>query len=99
MFCALAGGPGLLPANSQAQEPRAVMAPQASLTIPAPMPAPIHPSPKSVHLQRVSEALRVTHAAKILAIGSSSTAGVGASSPSRTYVARLETDLKSALEG
>jgi lysophospholipase L1-like esterase len=34
-----------------------------------------------------------------LAIGSSSTVGVGASSPSRTYVARLEIDLEAALEG
>jgi acyl-CoA thioesterase I len=47
----------------------------------------------------VSEALRATHAAKILAVGSSSTAGVGASSPSRTYVAWLETDLETALKG
>jgi lysophospholipase L1-like esterase len=37
--------------------------------------------------------------AKVLAIGSSSTVGVGASSPSRTYVARLETDLEDALKG
>jgi lysophospholipase L1-like esterase len=34
-----------------------------------------------------------------LAIGSSSTAGVGASSASSTYVARLETNLESALKG
>src|SRR4029077_2667594 len=52
-----------------------------------------------VQLPRLSQALRATHTAKILAIGSSSTAGVGASSPSRTYVARLETDLESALKG
>jgi lysophospholipase L1-like esterase len=52
-----------------------------------------------VQLSRLSQALRATHTAKVLAIGSSSTAGVGASSPSRTYVARLETDLESALKG
>jgi lysophospholipase L1-like esterase len=50
-------------------------------------------------LQRLSEALRATHTARILAIGSSSTAGVGASSPARTYVARLETDLEDAIKG
>ena len=73
------------------------MAPQVTLTKPASMAAPVFPSPKPVLLQRVSEALRATHAAKILAVGSSSTAGVGASSPSRTYVAWLETDLETAL--
>jgi acyl-CoA thioesterase I len=50
-------------------------------------------------LPHVSHALRTMHTARILAIGSSSTAGVGASSPSKTYVARLETDLETALMG
>jgi acyl-CoA thioesterase I len=53
----------------------------------------------AAQLPRLSQALHATHTARILAIGSSSTAGVGASSPSRTYVARLETDLESALTG
>jgi acyl-CoA thioesterase I len=55
--------------------------------------------PARVQLLRLSQALRATHAARILAIGSSSTVGIGASSPSRTYEARLETDLESALKG
>jgi acyl-CoA thioesterase I len=50
-------------------------------------------------LPRLSRALRTTRTARILAIGSSSTAGIGASSPSRTYVAQLETDLETALNG
>jgi len=50
-------------------------------------------------LPRLMQSLRARHAARILAIGSSSTAGIGASSPSRTYVARLETDLEAALTG
>ena len=50
-------------------------------------------------LPRLSNALRTMHDARILAIGSSSTAGVGASSPTKTYVARLETDLETALTG
>ena len=50
-------------------------------------------------LPRLGRVLRGTRSAKVLAIGSSSTAGVGASSPSRSYPARLETDLENALNG
>ena len=50
-------------------------------------------------LPHLGHALRTMHTARILAIGSSSTAGVGASSPSKTYVARLETSLETALMG
>jgi acyl-CoA thioesterase-1 len=60
---------------------------------------PIMPDTTRVQLLRLSQALQATHTAKVLAIGSSSTVGVGASSPSRTYVARLETDLETALKG
>jgi lysophospholipase L1-like esterase len=45
---------------------------------------------------------RIVHArreVKVLAIGSSSTVGVGASSPSTTYVAKLETTLEGSLKG
>jgi acyl-CoA thioesterase-1 len=52
-----------------------------------------------LQLQRLSQSLRATRTAKVLVIGSSSTVGVGASSPSRTYVARLETDLETFLKG
>jgi acyl-CoA thioesterase I len=55
--------------------------------------------PSSMELPRLGQALRATHTAKVLAIGSSSTVGVGASSPSHTYVARLETGLESTLKG
>src|SRR5215510_565719 len=67
--------------------------------------APINPSPPkaasslSQQLPRLGRALRETHTAKVLAIGSSSTVGVGASSPARTYTARLEVDLEKALAG
>jgi len=65
------------------------------------MATPSDPNAPVVRLElpRLSRALRATHTAKILAIGSSSTVGIGASSPSRTYVARLETDLETALKG
>jgi lysophospholipase L1-like esterase len=50
-------------------------------------------------LLRLSQVLPARHAAKVLVIGSSSTVGVGASSPSKTYVARLEPDLEKAVTG
>jgi len=52
-----------------------------------------------MELARLTQSLSQTHTARILAIGSSSTAGVGASSPSRSYVARLESDLEADLKG
>jgi lysophospholipase L1-like esterase len=45
-------------------------------------------------LRGVKRALREQRAIKVLAIGSSSTAGVGASSPMATYPARLEGELE-----
>jgi acyl-CoA thioesterase I len=48
---------------------------------------------------RLGQSLRARHAAKVLVVGSSSTVGVGASSPSKTYVARLEPDLEQAVTG
>jgi hypothetical protein len=47
---------------------------------------------------RIVRAIRGQRPVKVLAIGSSSTA-VGASSPSATYVARLEPTLEGALKG
>ena len=75
----------LLPAPLQAQTLQHVPATAAATSYPG--------------LPRLSRALRTTRTARILAIGSSSTAGIGASSPSRTYVARLETNLETALTG
>ena len=75
----------LLPAPLQAQTLQHVPATAAATSDPG--------------LPRLSRALRTTRTARILGIGSSSTAGIGASSPSRTYVARLETNLETALTG
>jgi acyl-CoA thioesterase I len=50
-------------------------------------------------LRALSRAVREGRHVRVLAIGSSSTVGVGASSPSATYVARLETSLEGALKG
>jgi acyl-CoA thioesterase I len=44
-------------------------------------------------------AMRTKDTIRVLAIGSSSTAGVGASKPSATYVAKLENTLESSLKG
>lgn len=48
-------------------------------------------------LGNLRRALRYNKTVKVLAIGSSSTVGVGASRPSAAYIARLETDLEGAL--
>jgi lysophospholipase L1-like esterase len=50
-------------------------------------------------LRALSKAVRASRSAKVLAIGSSSTAGVGASSVATTYVAQLETTLEGAVKG
>jgi len=50
-------------------------------------------------LQGVLRAVRGRASVRVLAIGSSSTAGVGASSPSATFVSRLETSLEGAVGG
>lgn len=50
-------------------------------------------------LRGLSRAVRAQRPLKVLAIGSSSTVGIGASSPTATYVARLETTLEGALKG
>jgi lysophospholipase L1-like esterase len=50
-------------------------------------------------LRALSKAVRTTRSAKVLVIGSSSTAGVGATSQATTYVAQLETTLEGAVKG
>ncbi|HXE87207.1 MAG TPA: GDSL-type esterase/lipase family protein [Hyphomicrobiaceae bacterium] len=50
-------------------------------------------------LPALRRAARANRAVKVLAIGSSSTAGVGASSQAATYVAKLETSLEGTLKG
>ncbi len=50
-------------------------------------------------LLSMRHAVRARSSIRVLAIGSSSTAGVGASSPSATFVSRLETSLEGAVKG
>jgi lysophospholipase L1-like esterase len=50
-------------------------------------------------LRALNRAVRAGRNVRVLAIGSSSTVGVGASSPTATYIARLETSLEGSLKG
>ena len=50
-------------------------------------------------LRALSRAVHADRTVKVLAIGSSSTAGVGASSPAATYIAKLETTLEGSIKG
>jgi acyl-CoA thioesterase-1 len=50
-------------------------------------------------LKALSRAVRANNTVKVLAIGSSSTVGVGASSPAASYVANLETTLEGSFTG
>src|SRR5262245_32051414 len=50
-------------------------------------------------LPALRRAVRANRAVKVLAIGSSSTVGIGASSQAATYVAKLETSLEGTLKG
>jgi lysophospholipase L1-like esterase len=101
----LASALALLPAVGAAHELAAMAAPKLESAPAATVdPAPPKTGRKAgtrldVQLPSLGRALREKGTAKVLAIGSSSTAGVGASAPSRTYTARLEVDLETALTG
>jgi acyl-CoA thioesterase I len=62
---------------------------------------PKNQTPRAFDMQllRLSQTLQAKRTVRILVIGSSSTVGVGASSPSKTYVSRLEPDLERAITG
>jgi lysophospholipase L1-like esterase len=91
---ALAIGLALVGSPARAQSPQAV-APDASLAgsqdwrceVPAAL------TESRFAIARTATKLRQSEAVRIVAIGSSSTEGVGASSPSATYPARLQTEL------
>jgi len=82
-----------LPANAAADEPvtrpalsSACKAPDAEIASPEPLP-------------RVAVALEQRKQLRVLAIGSSSTVGIGSTAPSRTYPAQLESILETAMKG
>src|SRR5262245_28545767 len=94
------------PATGSAQE--LAMAPAVALPSMPSAPPVLSPECRSKRivgemfrrpLKALSRAVRTNKTAKVLAIGSSSTAGVGASSPAATYVANLETTLEGSFKG
>ena len=102
---ALAGGVAVVPGEAVPQE--LAMAPAAVIKIPA-APPTLSSDCRTRRvagdlfrrpLRALSRAVRAKRQVRVLAIGSSSTAGVGASSPSATYIARLETTLEGSLKG
>jgi acyl-CoA thioesterase I len=102
---ALAGGLAVVPVAAVPQE--LAMAPTTAIRIPtAPPTLSADCRTKRVAgdlfrrpLRALSRAVRAKRQVRVLAIGSSSTAGVGASSPSATYLAKLETSLEGSLQG
>src|SRR5215471_20453741 len=105
MAWALAGGVAVVPVTAVAQE--LAMAPSAAIKLPT-IPPSLSADCRTRRvagerfrrpLRALSRAVRAKHQVRVLAIGSSSTAGVGASSPSATYIAKLETSLEGSLQG
>lgn len=73
-------------------QPDLAIAPQRSVSVARP------PVPVPVKLTRLASLLGKDGDIRIVAFGSSSTAGTGATSPSATYPALLETDLEARLQ-
>jgi lysophospholipase L1-like esterase len=105
VFGALLGALVLLPLQAVAQETSVAGA--AAVVLPKVPPAlsPECSSKRLVEeiyrrpLRGIRKAMRTQRSVKVLAIGSSSTVGVGASKPSATYIAKLETTLEGAFKG
>jgi len=102
---ALAAGVAVVPVAAVPQE--LAMAPMTAVKLPA-APPTLSPECRTNRvagdlfrrpLRALSRAVRAKRQVRVLAIGSSSTAGVGASSPSATYIAKLETSLEGSLQG
>ncbi len=89
LMCALAAGAFLRPGSSSAASDPIQAPTPASSVCPAPVSADL-----SLRLDRISRKLARLEPIRILAIGSSSTEGIGASSAARSYPSRLEADLR-----
>jgi acyl-CoA thioesterase-1 len=102
---ALAGGVAVVPVAAVPQE--LAMAPMTAVKLPTAPPTlspecrtkPVAGDLFRRPLRALSRAVRAKRQVRVLAIGSSSTAGVGASSASATYIAKLETSLEGSLQG
>src|SRR5947207_8104227 len=102
----LAGGLALLPVAAVPQE--LPLAPVAAVVQLPTAPPTLSPDCRTKRvagdlfrrpLRALSRAVRAKRSVRVLAIGSSSTAGDGASSASTTYIAKLETSLEGSLQG
>lgn len=96
-----------VPIYAFAQEQVAAVAAKSVLVLPTAPPA-LSPDCRSKRLpgeafrrplRTLSRAVRANRSVRILAIGSSSTVGVGASSPTASYIAKLETTLEGTIKG
>jgi lysophospholipase L1-like esterase len=96
-----------LPSAALSQEQAAAVAAKQILLLPSAPPS-LSPDCRSKRLpgeafrrplRTLSRAVRANRSVRVLAIGSSSTVGVGASSPTATYIARLETTLEGSIKG
>jgi acyl-CoA thioesterase I len=103
--CALSGAIILSPIAAVAQD--ATVAGAAAVVMPK-VPPSFSPECNSKRiageiyrrpLRGISKAVRQQRHVKVLGIGSSSTEGAGASKPSATYIAKLETTLEGAFKG
>jgi acyl-CoA thioesterase I len=105
---AVAAATACVPVVAAAQEPAARLAAiSAAISLPSAPPS-LSPECRARRmagemfrrpLKALSRAVRSKRTVRVLAIGSSSTVGIGASSPAATYIARLETTLEGALKG
>jgi acyl-CoA thioesterase I len=105
LLCALASALAVLPMQASSQEASVAGATMMMLPKAPPTLSPECTSKRIAGdlfrrpLGGIRKALRSHRNVKVLAVGSSSTEGVGASKPSATYIAKLETTLEGLLKG
>lgn len=87
----------LTPTSVHAQDAASINAAAMGPAAKAPCTAPAELTRLDYGFKRVSQKIAAGQPIKIVAIGSSSTAGAGASSPALTYPARLEAELRALM--
>src|SRR5215207_3891867 len=105
LLLALAGAVAFVPLEANSQDVTSVTAAAFVLPKAPPLLSPECNSKRVAGesyrrpLRGIRKVVRAHRNIKVLAIGSSSTEGVGASKPSATYIAKLETSLEGAFKG
>ncbi len=92
-----AGSPAHVPPTVPQLKPSLLGSEPSAYTKDCAVKAPVHDG--RIALRYVRRALKAGRQLRVLAIGSSSTVGVGASSPKAAYPVRLESDLEGFLPG